>query len=129
VKFTTNRKHVTKLGVSATVDEMSSMYLLISPPMCDFSNCYHLDQKGLQGPEAEAEAETGCMVKCGSHSYPTFSLPRDNTKWPWSDANARKVLGDAYPVLAPRYARDNIVVVNILLCASMVILMIQCNNG
>jgi hypothetical protein len=67
--------------------------VLISPPVRDFDYCWHLDHKAAQRPEAE----TDCVAKCGSRSYPSFLLPRNSTNWPWSDANANKVLGDAYP--------------------------------
>jgi hypothetical protein len=96
VKFTcvyntTNRKHVTTLGATLK-EEMCQVHILISPPLHDFNMCWHLDHKAVT-----ERGETSCVAVCGSHSYPNFSLPRNNTKWPLSNATASKVLGDAYP--------------------------------
>ena len=78
---TLGRRKLTQLGESLE-DEMCFMYTLISPPLQDFHECWHLDN-GASRLKLGARSRTNtCRAQCGSLTFPEFKLPRGSSRWP-----------------------------------------------
>ena len=87
---TTGRVKETRLGISLQ-EEMCFLYFLVSPPLRDFSQCFHIDER------IDARENTFCRAQCGSLAYPKFWLPRGSTNWSSTSNDRRLELGESWP--------------------------------
>jgi hypothetical protein len=87
---TTGRVEETHLGISLQ-EEMCFLYLLVSPPLRDFGQCWHIDER------VDGREDAFCRAQCGRLAYPKFQLPRGSTNWSSANNDRRLELGESWP--------------------------------
>ena len=91
---TTGRQMPTVMGPTMQ-DEMCFMYLLISPPVPDFYNCWHVDQRIHKKLGVRASHTPFCRADCGGAIQSLeFKLPSGSSRW--SSINST-TLGERWP--------------------------------